>query len=76
MLESIRRRGVIADFGSLARYREYVIKGADACALKVAETRISAITEMDHANLAGRRAELTDWKLDLAWVDAALAKEA
>ncbi|TXM65430.1 hypothetical protein FV218_21315 [Methylobacterium sp. WL69] len=53
MLKSIRRQGVIADFGSLDTYREHLVYELDAA--------------------SGDEAE--DIRLDLAWVDAEIARD-
>ncbi|KQT93380.1 hypothetical protein ASG60_08420 [Methylobacterium sp. Leaf469] len=75
MLESIRRRGVIAEYGSLANYRTYVVEGRyqTSRSLHLFTPMSEEETRAHHADL---RLQIMDWDADLAWVDAALAKEA
>ena len=75
-MSAVRRQGVIADHGSLEAYRDYVQQGLDETAARLAAKRISAITDMDRAHVGDLRMTLADWKLDLAWIDAELTRDA
>ncbi|MCJ2136856.1 hypothetical protein MKK69_22860 [Methylobacterium sp. J-026] len=74
-MSAIRRAGVIAEYGSLEAYRDYVIEGRDNCATRLHRSVIGAMSDMDNARAADLRMALADWKVDLAWVDAELASE-
>lgn len=74
-MSSIRRAGVIADYGSLEAYRTHVIAERDECARGITHhLDIWPGYVRDGRVLAMARLELADWKADLAWVDSELVK--
>lgn len=67
---SVRRQGVISDYGSLEAYRTHVVAGRDACAARLR----AAVNAPDQAGPL--LWEMADWEVDLEWVDAELARDA
>lgn len=76
-MTSIRARGVIAEHGSLAAYRAFVIEGRDETSRRLVMSSMAVMAEDEfpayHADL---RYQIMDWDADLAWVDAELALDA
>lgn len=70
-MSAIRRLGVIADHGSLAAYRDFVISGQDTCAKSLAAC--AADPDVSPCHVAALAQDLVDWRIDLAWVDGELS---
>ncbi|MBK3397761.1 hypothetical protein [Methylobacterium ajmalii] len=69
-MRSIRRQGVEADFGSLEGYRAHVLQQHADCAARLR----AAVNDTEQASSLVW--QLADIGLDLAWVDAELARDA
>jgi hypothetical protein len=68
-MSSVRRQGVIDEFGSLSAYRAHVLAGREECAARLR----AAVNCPDEApSLVW---QLADWDLDLEWINAELARE-
>ena len=67
-MSSVRRQGVIDEFGSLSAYRAHVLAGRQDCAARLR----AAVNSPDEA--PGLVWQLADWDLDLAWVDGEIAR--
>lgn len=76
-MSAIRRMGVIAEHGSLAAYRAYLIEGRDETSRRLVMSSMAVMAEDEfpayHADL---RYQIMDWDVDIAWVDAELALDA
>ncbi|TXN48445.1 hypothetical protein [Methylobacterium sp. WL7] len=72
----IRRLGVIAEHGTLEAYRNFVLMGRDAAARKATRHWLSASTDAEHARVEELRMAEIDWRVDLAWVDQEIARDA
>lgn len=74
-MSAIRRMGVIAEYGSLAAYRAYVIEGRHRTGRQLLPWEEMSDDELA-AHRADIRAQIADWDADLAWVDAEIASDA
>lgn len=72
----LRRRGVIADYGSLEAYKAFLTEARNNSAVVLDMNERTAITDADHAYVDECRLDLADWNVDLEWVNAELAKDA
>ncbi len=72
----VRRMGVIADYGSLENYRSFLTTARANCARVIEIKERTAATAADIESLEEHRLNLTDWDINLEWVDAELAREA
>ncbi len=72
----LRRCGVIADYGSLEAYKDFLTTARNNSAAVLGIKARTAVTEADHAYVDECRLDLADWEVDLAWVNDELAKDA
>lgn len=74
-MNSIRRAGVIADYGSLTAYREHVVQSRSDCLRCLARAEPWDVVGPGGPTIAELRRDFADWEADLAWVNAEIAKD-